>query len=144
MNNDAYKLKYLKYKARYNNLKKISGGMMALQSSEIREQRLSRENASKNRERRAILEAQEIYQLQERERKKEINLRKEIENRMNEMLDFIDKELERLENILKQIENIIKKCLKLKNYDIKIHKLLLKNKFDMEKINDKAEEELSC
>ena len=63
MNNDAYKLKYLKYKAKYMELKDKNGGMLALQSRQMVQER----EIKPILERRAILEEQKLYQLNERE-----------------------------------------------------------------------------
>ena len=66
-----YKTKYIKYKKKYNILK--NGGsnnkLLALQSSEIRDKRIEREESEKvikSQERRAILNAQEVYQEKEK------------------------------------------------------------------------------
>ena len=127
-----YKSKYKKYKSKYINLKNYKGGakqLLALQSTEIREQRLSRENANKNRERRAILEAQEIYQLQEREKKyQEIR-----DNLPNELVDLISRhnitECEKLFNmriINKKVKNYIDNNIKdIYNYFRFSHPYLL-------------------
>ena len=71
MNNYVYKSKYLKYKAKYLKLKNMSGGMLSLQSPEIREKRIARQNIErviKSQERKSILDAQLLYQSEERQK----------------------------------------------------------------------------
>ena len=81
MNNDAYKLKYLKYKAKYMELKDKNGGMLALQSRQMVQER----EIKPILERRAILEEQKLYQLNEREQK----IREKIENLPIELKELI-------------------------------------------------------
>lgn len=70
----SYFDKYLKYKNKYDTLLQ-TGGVLALQSPEIRKQRLARQNVErvvKDQERKAILDAQMLYQYQEKEKNKNI------------------------------------------------------------------------
>lgn len=73
MNNNFYKLKYQKYKLKYLNLSKLYGGMLALQSSQMVDKRENTKRINREQIRRAVLDAQMVYQYQERERKRKDN-----------------------------------------------------------------------
>ena len=116
MNNDAYKLKYLKYKAKYMELKDKNGGMLALQSRQMVQER----EIKPILERRAILEEQKLYQLNEREQK----IREKRENLPIELKELIItngitncKELLNARKISKSIKNTIDSNIdKIYNY----------------------------
>ena len=76
--NQEFKLKYLKAKENYLCLKNQQGSsnppMLALQDRETRDKRVFRQEFEKNirqKERRAVLEAQQLYQARERMKKEE-------------------------------------------------------------------------
>ena len=116
MNNDAYKCKYLKYKAKYMELKDKNGGMLALQSRQMVQER----EIKPILERRAILEEQKLYQLNEREQK----IREKRENLPIELKELIItngitncKELLNARKISKSIKNTIDSNIdKIYNY----------------------------
>ena len=92
-----YQQKYLKYKTMYLELKNYKGGekpLLALQSSDIRDTRLKKEKYSEDKKKfdqeiikRRILEAQQIHQLQEKNKeRKKIELRHNLSGELKEII----------------------------------------------------------